>query len=183
MPLDRRRDRPNSLLHTVALWVALIALDTSAQLLFKSAAARLTPSEPSFQWVQMVAQSPHFWAAVVCLLMTFLVWMLILRRSRLGLSFAARVVISAVVLVPTGFLMGFPFPLGMASYSEEHKPWLWAVNGAASVLASVFSLALSIEVGFTMATTIGVGFYLVGYALLVRRSGRAVSEGSIVGAS
>jgi len=89
MPLDRRRDRPNSLLHTVALWVALIALDTSAQLLFKSAAARLTPSEPSFQWVQMVAQSPHFWAAVVCLLMTFLVWMLILRRSRLGLSFAA----------------------------------------------------------------------------------------------
>jgi drug/metabolite transporter (DMT)-like permease len=89
MPLDLRRDRQNSLLHTVALWATLIALDTSAQLLFKSAAVRLTPSEPSFQWLQMVAQSLRFWAAVVCLLMTFLVWMLILRRSRLGLSFAA----------------------------------------------------------------------------------------------
>jgi len=89
MPLDRRGDRPNSLLCTVALWAALIALDTSAQLLFKSAAVRLTPSELSFQWLQMVTQSLHFWAAVICLLMTFLVWMLILRRSRLGLSFAA----------------------------------------------------------------------------------------------
>ena len=89
MPLDRRRDRPNSLLHTLALWAALIALDTSAQLLFKSAAVRLTPSEPSFHWLQTVTESLPFWAAVICLLMTFLVWMLILRRSRLGLSFAA----------------------------------------------------------------------------------------------
>ena len=89
MPLDRRGDRPNSLLRTVVLWAALIALDTSAQLLFKSAAVRLTPSELSFQWLQLVTQSLHFWAAVICLLMTFLVWMLILRRSRLGLSFAA----------------------------------------------------------------------------------------------
>jgi hypothetical protein len=103
--------------------------------------------------------------------------------AALGLSFAARVVISAAVLVPAGFLMWFPFPLGMASHPEDHKPWLWAVNGAASVLASVFSLALSIEVGFTMATTIGIGFYVLGYLLLVRRGGRALAEGSIVAAS
>src|SRR5262250_409859 len=70
--------------------------------------------------------------------------------ATLGLPFFARVAVSSVVLVPTGFLMGFPFPLGMSSWSEEHKPWLWAINGAASVLASVFSLALSIEVGFTL---------------------------------
>jgi hypothetical protein len=86
--------------------------------------------------------------------------------ATLGLSFLARVVISAAVLVPTGFLMGFPFPLGMASYREEHKPWLWAINGAASVLASVFSLALSMQVGFKLATIVGICFYLVAYALL-----------------
>ncbi len=90
--------------------------------------------------------------------------------------------ISGVVLVPTGFLMGFPFPLGMSSFAEEHKPWLWAVNGAASVLASVFSLAISIEVGFTLATTLGIAFYVVAYLLLVFRSGRSVGE-VLVGAS
>jgi hypothetical protein len=90
--------------------------------------------------------------------------------ATLGLSFFTRVVISGVVLVPAGFLMGFPFALGMATYAEEHKPWLWAINGAASVLASVFSLAISMEVGFTLATTFGVIFYLFAYVLIVYKS-------------
>src|SRR5215472_2316988 len=89
MLLERRRDRANSRLATVVLWAALIALDTSAQLLFKSAAVRLPPPELSFQWLSIVARSLRFWAAALCLAMTFLIWMLILRRSRLGLSFAA----------------------------------------------------------------------------------------------
>ena len=89
MRLDQHRDRPHSRLDMVALWAALIGLDTSAQLLFKSAAARLASPELSFQWLHMVAQSPRFWAAALCLVTTFPIWMLILRRSRLGLSFAA----------------------------------------------------------------------------------------------
>src|SRR5262249_41119033 len=83
--------------------------------------------------------------------------------ATLGLALFPRVLVSAAVLVPTGFLMGFPFPLGMSSYPEEHKPWLWAMNGAASVLASVFAVALSIEVGFTLATTVGIASYLAAY--------------------
>jgi multidrug transporter EmrE-like cation transporter len=81
--------RPSSRLHVAALWVALMALDPSAQLLFKSAAVRLPPAELSLQWLNLVAHSLRFWAAAFCLVMTFAVWMLILRRSRLGLSFAA----------------------------------------------------------------------------------------------
>jgi hypothetical protein len=100
--------------------------------------------------------------------------------ATLGLPFFVRILVSAAVLVPTGFLMGFPFPLGMASWSEEHKPWLWAINGAASVLASVFSLALSIEVGFTMATTFGIAFYLAAYLLLVYKGGlTTMAEGTV----
>jgi hypothetical protein len=103
--------------------------------------------------------------------------------AAIGLPFFARVAVSAAVLVPTGFLMGFPFPLGMSSWSEEHKPWLWAINGAASVLASVFSLALSIEVGFTLATTFGIAFYLVAYLLLVYKGGPAVVADGTIGTS
>jgi multidrug transporter EmrE-like cation transporter len=89
MPLNQHRDRPNSRFDMGALWAALIVLDTSAQLLFKSAAVRLAPPELSFQWLHMVAQSLRFWAAALCLVTTFPIWMLILSRSRLGLSFAA----------------------------------------------------------------------------------------------
>jgi hypothetical protein len=102
-------------------------------------------------------------------------------EATLGLPFLVRVAISGAVLVPTGFLMGFAFPLGMATYSQEHRPWLWAINGSASVLASVFSLALSIEIGFVLATTFGIVFYLAGYLLLVFKGGTAAAHEGIVG--
>jgi hypothetical protein len=104
-------------------------------------------------------------------------------ETTLGLSFFARVIVSAAVLVPAGFLMGFAFPLGMASYSDEHRPWLWAINGAASVLASVFSLALSIEVGFTRATAFGIAFYFLAYVLLVYKSGQGSEQAEIASVS
>ncbi len=111
------------------------------------------------------------WGLVVPLALVVVNWLLgPLFGATLGWSFAARVVVSGAVLVPAGFLMGFPFPLGMATCPEEHKPWLWAINGAASVLASVFSLALSMELGFKMTTVAGVACYLVALAMLLRKS-------------
>jgi hypothetical protein len=92
-------------------------------------------------------------------------------QGTLGLPFAAKLVVSAVVLVPAGFLMGFPFPSGMVAFGDENKPWLWAMNGAASVLASVFSLALSMVTGFVVAGAAGAAFYLVAYGLFVRQTG------------
>jgi multidrug transporter EmrE-like cation transporter len=89
MQLGRRHGRFSPRIRMLALWAAFIGLDISAQLLFKSAALRLAPPELSLQWLRMLAQSARFWIAALCLAMTFLVWMLILRRSRLGLSFAA----------------------------------------------------------------------------------------------
>src|SRR6266542_2022532 len=51
------------------------------------------------------------------------------------------VVVSALLLGPAGFAMGFPFPIGMHAFGDQPGAWFWAVNGAASVLATVFSLA------------------------------------------
>jgi hypothetical protein len=91
-------------------------------------------------------------------------------QATLGASFGARVAISAVILAPAGFVMGFPFPSGMAAFGDAHKPWFWAMNGSASVLASVFSLALSMIAGFTAAGALGVLFYVVALGLFVRQT-------------
>jgi hypothetical protein len=87
--------------------------------------------------------------------------------ATLGWDFGERVAVSALLLVPAGFLMGFPFPSGMAAFKDDNKPWFWAMNGAAGVLASVFSLALSMLVGFFDAGLLGAAFYLAAYGLLV----------------
>ncbi|MBN3039200.1 MAG: hypothetical protein JW869_07295, partial [Candidatus Omnitrophica bacterium] len=56
---------------------------------------------------------------------------------------AAKIFIVICTLMPVGFLMGFPFPLGMSIANKKDAsatPWLWGINGAASVLASVLAV-------------------------------------------
>jgi hypothetical protein len=91
-------------------------------------------------------------------------------QATLGLDFTLRVILSVVLLAPAGFLMGFPFASGMTAFGDAHKPWFWAMNGSASVLASVCSLAVSMSFGFTLAAVVGVSFYLLAYLLFVRQT-------------
>ena len=55
-----------------------------------------------------------------------------------------------------------------------HYHWLWAVNGAASVLASVAAIALSIVFGLTVAMVLGALGYLAIVLLWTRSSPRPV---------
>jgi hypothetical protein len=76
----------------------------------------------------------------------------ILFQSLLGAPLTARVLIAGVSLAPLGFLMGTPFPGGLA-WLREHAPglipWAWAVNGCASVLASVLAAVIALSAGFS----------------------------------
>lgn len=81
------------------------------------------------------------------------------------LGFFARATFAALLLVPLGVPLGFFFPLGMQRFGDPNKAWFWAVNGAFSVLASVVSLALSMQLGFATVTWIGVGAYLAAWLL------------------
>jgi hypothetical protein len=84
-------------------------------------------------------------------------------ESTLGLGFGARVFISLLLLAPPGFLMGLAFPLGMVAFGDAHKPWFWAMNGAASVLASVLSIGLSMSFGFSNVLCLGVLCYVIAW--------------------
>jgi len=89
MLLNRRHGLTHSRIDVILLWATLIGLDTTAQLLFKLAAQSLGHPEVSLRWLHMIAQSAVFWAAAMCLVLTFPIWMLILRRSQLNLAFPA----------------------------------------------------------------------------------------------
>src|SRR6185312_15800538 len=54
-------------------------------------------------------------------------------------STPVRIGAAAGMLLPMGFVMGLPFPLGLRGAAKRSGlvPWLWGVNGAASVLCSV----------------------------------------------
>jgi multidrug transporter EmrE-like cation transporter len=76
-----------SRLSLALIWAGLVVCDSAAQLLFKSAAVRLAEPAPTLAWVAMVAQSWRVWSAVACLILTFGLWMLVLRRAKLSTAF------------------------------------------------------------------------------------------------
>ncbi len=87
-------------------------------------------------------------------------------RHTLGWFFPLRVLVTFALILPPAFLMGLFLPLGFVRFGETHKAWFWALNGTASVLASVLSLALSMEFGFFQVGAAGVFLYLFAWLLL-----------------
>ena len=80
-----------------------------------------------------------------------------------------RILTSVCILAPIGFMMGMAFPLGMKAAShvpggQELAPWLWGINGATGVLASVLAIVVSMSVGVAAAFWTGVGAYLAATA-------------------
>jgi len=74
-----------------------------------------------------------------------------------------RVGITALMLLPAGLLMGMAFPLVMkltASQGKRVLPWLWGVNGAASVFGSVIATVIAVFFGITWLYVSGVVLYM-----------------------
>jgi hypothetical protein len=94
--------------------------------------------------------------------------------TALGLSWIVRMAIAVAIILPTGFLMGFCFPLGMVRFEGHNQTWFWAINGAAGVLASVISLAISMEMGFSLVAYAGAGIYAIAWLLLFDHSSSSV---------
>jgi hypothetical protein len=72
---------------------------------------------------------------------------------------------SMAILIPLGFLMGFPFPLAIR-LTDRHGfgnnvTVMWGVNGIASVLGSALSMIVGISIGFSWALTLGAVLYVL----------------------
>ncbi|MEN8182557.1 MAG: hypothetical protein ABFS46_08490 [Myxococcota bacterium] len=93
-------------------------------------------------------------------------------RALLGFPLLARLTASVLIVAVPAFFMGMAFPsaIRVLGAREGHAlvPWVWGVNGSTSVLASVLSIVLAIEIGYTAVFLAGAACYL-GAALLFRR--------------
>ncbi len=81
-----------------------------------------------------------------------------------------RATLCLALVAPCGFLMGFCFPVGLRWMAKlklrENLPWMWALNGAASVLASFIAILISMEMTIGTCAIIGAACYaLAGIAL------------------
>ena len=95
-------------------------------------------------------------------------------RSLLHLELPWRVLTSVLLIAPLGLLMGMPMPLGIAALGSSRPeliPWMWGINGATSVVASVLAVAVSLNVGLRATLLIGVAVYAVAWVLIASLRG------------
>jgi len=77
-----------------------------------------------------------------------------------------RIAVALALIAPVGLLMGSAFPLGVRAAQARAGllPWLWGLNGAASVLASVIAVPVALEFGIVANLWIGAACYLAAAA-------------------
>jgi hypothetical protein len=97
-----------------------------------------------------------------------------------GGSTPVRIAVALALFFPVGFFMGMAFPLGMkwaAGQDANYTAWLWGVNGAASVCASVLAMIISMMAGISVAWWCGTALYLAAATVLLTGSRPAAGEG------
>jgi hypothetical protein len=88
--------------------------------------------------------------------------------ATLGWPLAARALAGCLMLAPLGFLMGVPFPRGIAALEGQAPgtiPWAWAINGSVSVVASVLASMIAVSWGFRWVLWAGAACYALAGAV------------------
>ena len=118
-------------------------------------------------------------AALVVLLVLFGWATPMLVRTFEGATTPVRIAVAVLVLFPPGLLMGMAFPLGMgvaaATRAATLTPWLWAINGAMSVLASVLGVVIALTWSISTAFWVGVLCYVTAAIAYQRARARTVT--------
>ncbi len=108
--------------------------------------------------------------AIVALALVYAFGLPPVLQATLGLAVEARVATAVALLAPLAFVMGMPFPTGLGRLTGEQRaflPWAFAINGGASVVASVVAIFVAMQAGFTTVFGLAAATYL--FAWLVAR--------------
>jgi spermidine synthase len=125
-----------------------------------------------------LARSQMGWIPLVLVLAILALYVFFLPgrlAAWVGLDFSYRLLVSAILLIPLGFLMGMPFPTGLRALASSPAPefpaetglaenaveWAWAMNAAASVLGSVSAMVIAIQFGLTVTLACGAFAYVL----------------------
>ncbi len=121
-------------------------------------------------------QTSRVWTPLVLIAAALGVYVFLLPfllSSWVGWPFAAKLSVSAVLLMPLGFAMGMPFPTGLSALAghvtgenQNAIEWAWAMNAASSVLGSVLAMVIAIQFGLNVTLACGALAYVIALSLI-----------------
>ncbi len=103
---------------------------------------------------------------IAVIVITYIAVLPLLSSTIMALPETVRIISAFVIAAPLAFVMGMPFPLGMAMLQQNHAhlmPWAWGINGCASVLSAILAVLLAMEIGFSGIMLCAVILYLIAW--------------------
>jgi len=85
----------------------------------------------------------------------------------------ARGALALATLAPLAFVLGMPFPIGLALIGARAPalvPWAWAINGCASVTGAVLATLIAIHFGHAALLVLAALLYLLAAAVRFDRA-------------
>jgi len=79
-------------------------------------------------------------------------------------GYLGRYMFSILLIAPLGFCMGMPFPMALAKISQTTPawiPWIWGINGCASVISAILATLIAMQFGFTVLIFLAIALYCV----------------------
>lgn len=84
----------------------------------------------------------------------------------IGSSLTVRALVAGGMVAPVALLLGMPYAHGVRLLERSNPqfvPWAWAVNGSATVVGSVATVLVSMQVGFNAVLVAAAGIYAVAF--------------------
>jgi len=115
-------------------------------------------------WSRKFREASLLGAVRVCLLVIVLVIGIVtiasdwLTRQTIGFPLSIRILLFVVLVGLPALFMGTAFPSGIRLVSREHRdsiPWVWALNGGASVMGSVLAMTVAMTSGYMLTLVLG----------------------------
>ena len=126
-----------------------------------------------------------FVLVLLCLLLVCNMYGLpILFECFLGKPGLLKIFVAVCSIAPLGILMGMALPIGITLVEKDSPsiiPWVWAVNGACSVLGSVIAWGISLNYGYNITLWAATGMYFAACLVMygrVHNSQQGVSAAS-----
>jgi hypothetical protein len=127
------------------------------------------------------ATAPVLFGILAVLTGGYLFGLPVLVDGLLSAPLAFRIAVTFVVLAPLGLCLGTFMPRGvrivsaLSPFDREYVAWAWAVNGFASVVASVLTTILAMTIGFRAVLVCALAVYAVALVALHALGNRSAS--------
>lgn len=100
---------------------------------------------------------------VLCVLLAGSIYSLPLIFERfMGTPGLLKIIVTLCAIAPLGICMGMALPIGIRLVEQDNLPiipWVWAINGACSVMGSVLAWGISLNYGFNATLWAAIGAY------------------------